>query len=89
MVVVTDGGGGGGGGSGNGSEPRGGSCSSAGSPRTTRTRHWPTTLDLASSLLFPASLMHYTRLSGYVRAIPSLLSFFLLALPSSRFAASI
>lgn len=42
----------------------GGCCSSAGSPRTTRTRHWPTTLDLASSLLFPASLMHYTRLSG-------------------------
>jgi len=29
-----------------------GSCS-AGSPRSTRTRHWPTTLDLASSLLFP------------------------------------
>lgn len=30
-----------------------GSCSGAGSPRSTRTRHWPTTLDLASSLLFP------------------------------------
>lgn len=59
----------------------GGCCSSAGSPRTTRTRHWPTTLDLASSLLFPASLMHYTRLSGLRPCTSPLLSCLLFLLP--------